>query len=482
MIDVKGKANNNMSEAQETSVSFFDIIESEKRLEESVSLNVEQDFQANPKNFDFIVNTTKYPDDINKFEYNTSLNKSIIPKELKIVKNSKRENSLCLLKASEKENTNNELHHIRMMRNSIWKQIDEENYELVNVCPQPYKTVMPPYMGMVQFMTDLGVYDEISYYQEHCDGPLFRVYYTNEEWVVSTSSLIYADGHWLNTKTFIDLFKETLEVIGGDLEKDLDKNLSYYFVLQNPEYLQVIPIEKHVIYFKEARNQEFELVHPDSVAIPEHYKRLNVFEDWIVENDTRFLNPSGLYGVVLKNGDTIKVSNWIYEELNQLKGKESHINNMIIHILRQSHHRIELFAYNFPRYLEQLNRTNYLLMFYCDLLFKKFMKQNVFELKQEYPLQKNLYYHVKKMHELRKKCKNERIHLLDAIHNDGAKKQGRVDYMWKENYVRDYVLSCSNQDINILLNMMKTFLKDQEELHKDGTITINEENAKFWRV
>ena len=56
-------------------------------------------------------------------------------------------------------------------------------------------------MGMVQFMTDLGIYDNISYYQEHCDGPLFRVYYTNEEWVVSTSSLIYADGHWLNTKT-----------------------------------------------------------------------------------------------------------------------------------------------------------------------------------------------------------------------------------------------------------------------------------------
>ena len=369
-----------------------------------------------------------------------------------------------------------------MMRNSIWKQTDDENYELVNVCPQPFKTVMPPYMGMVQFMNDLEVYDNISYYQEHRDGPLFRVYYTDGGWNVSTSSLIYADGHWLNYKTFIDLFNETLEVIGGDLEKDLDKDLSYYFVLQNPEYLQVIPIEKHVIYFKEARNSKFELVHPDNVTIPEHYNRLSVFEDWIVENDKNFLYPTGLYSVVLKNGDTIKVSNWIYEELNQLKGKESHINNMIIHILRQSHHRIELFAYNFPRYLEQLNRTNYLLMFYCDLLFKKFMKQNVFELKQEYPLQKNLYYHVKKMHELRKKCKNERIHLLDAIHNNGTKKQGRVDYMWKENYVRDYVLSCSNQDISILLNMMKTFLRDQEELHKDGTITINEENAKFWRV
>ena len=30
--------------------------------------------------------------------------------------------------------------------------------------------------------------------------------------------------------------------------------------------------------------------------------------------------------------------------------------------------------------------------------------------------------------------------------------------------------------------MMKTFLKNQEELHKDGTITINEQNARFWRV
>ena len=81
---------------------------------------------------------------------------------------------------------------------------------------------------------------------------------------------------------------------------------------------------------------------------------------------------------------------------------------------------------------------------------------------------------------MRKMCKNEKMHLLDAIHNNGVRKQGRVDFMWKENYVRDYVLSCSNQDISILLNMMKTFVKDQKELHKDGIITINEENAKFW--
>lgn len=462
-------------------LSFFEIIENEKRLEQSAAVNVEENFQANPNNFEINLDTTKYPVDNNgPFEYNSELKASMIPSELKMVKNNKRENSLSLLKAVSKDAPENEHYVIRMMRNSIWKQIDDETYSLVNVCPQPFKTVMPPYMGMVQFMTDIGVYDNIKYYQEHRDGPLFRVYYTEGEWNVSTSSLIYADGHWLNYKTFIDLFNTTLEAIGGNLEKDLNKELSYYFVLQNPEYLQVISTNENSIYFKEARNQNFELIHPDNIELPNHYKRLAVFEDWIVENDTSFLNPTGLYGVVLKNGDTIKVSNWIYEELNSLKGNESHINNMIIHILRQTHHKIELFAYNFPRYLEQLNETNYLLMFYCDLLFKKYMKQNVFELKQEYPLQKNLYYHVKKMHEMRKMCKNDRVHLLDAIHKDASKKQGRMDYMWKENYVRDYVLSCSNQDISILLNMMKTFVKDQKELHENGTIVINEQNAKFW--
>jgi hypothetical protein len=108
------------------------------------------------------------------------------------------------------------------------------------------------------------------------------------------------------------------------------------------------------------------------------------------------------------------------------------------------------------------------------------MKQNVFEFKQEYPLQKNLYYHVKKMHEMSKLCKNERTHLLDVIHKDPSKKQGRMDFMWKENYMRDYILSCNNQDIGILLNMMKTFVKNQKDLHKDGTFTINEQHAKFW--
>ena len=478
MIDVKGKAYYNMSEEK---LSFFEIMENEKRLEESASVHVEENFQANPEDFELCVDIVKYPvDDSGPFEYNKQLSVSLIPKELKMVKNNKRENSLSLLKAVTKDAPENDQYHIRMMRNSIWKENGSDDYELVNVCPQPFKTVMPPYMGMVQFMTDLGVYDKIKYYQEQRDGPLFRVYYTEGEWNVSTSSLIYADGHWLNYKTFIDLFNETLNEIGGNLEKDLDKDLSYYFVLQNPEYLQVISSQEHAIYFKEARNQSFEMVHPDTIKLPEHYKRLNVFEDWIVENDTSFLYPSGLYSVVLNNGDTIKVSNWIYEELNTLKGNESHINNMIIHVLRQSHPRIELFAHTFPRYLEKLNETNYLLMFYGDLLFKKFMKQNVFEFKQEYPLQKNLYYHVKKMHEMSKLCKNERTHLLDAIHKDPSKKQGRMDFMWKENYMRDYVLSCSNQDIGILLNMMRTFLKNQKDLHKDGTFTINEQNAKFW--
>lgn len=482
MIDIKGELNTQIM--SEEKLSFFEIIENEKKLEENACLKIEENFQANPEDFELSIDVVKYPvDNSGPFEYNPELNMSLIPKELKMVKNNKREKSLSLLKAVNKDAAENDQYHIRMMRNSIWKEDETENYTLINVCPQPFKTVMPPYMGMVQFMTDLGVYDNIKYYQEQRDGPLFRVYHTCDEgWTVSTSSLIYADGHWLNYKTFIDLFNETLKVIGGDIEKDLDKELSYYFILQNPEYLQVISIQEHSLYFKEARNKKFELVHPDSVQLPSHYKRLNVFEDWIVENDVGFLYPYGLYSVVLNNGDTIKVSNWIYEELNSLKGNESHINNMIIHILRQSHPRIELFAYYFPRYLNQLNETNYFLMFYADLLFKKFMKQNVFEFKQEYPLQKNLYYHVKKMHELRKQCKDQKSHLLDIIHKNKEKKQGRVDYEWKENYVRDYILSCNNQDVSILLNMMKSFVKNQKELHKDGLFFINEENSKFWKL
>lgn len=442
--------------------SFFDVIEGDKEqsfLEEAV-VQSDEFVPSQEYKVEHTYNTMKYEHE--NVEYPRTLLACDIPPQLKMVKNSKRENSLCLLKPVDKDCPENEKHYIRMLRGSIWEEKEDKSYELVNVCHTPFKIVVTQTESMYKLLENNGIIDLVDYYQDHIDGPLIRVYYHNGAWNVSTTSLIYADGHWQNKRSFLELFEETLKAIGGDMEKDLDKELSYYFIMCNPDYLQIIEIYKHGLFLKEARNKSFELV--TDVNLPDHYMRLNTYSDWVIDETNTVIRPHTLYSVVLTNGDTIRVSNWMYEELQILKGNESHVNNMVINVLREPHYRIELFAYNFSKHLELLNRTNYYIQVYCDMLFKKYLKKESVFLPMEHPLQKNLYHHVKKMYGIQNQARESKTHILDIIHkDDDIPRQGHLDFRWRENYVRDYILGCSNVDISILVNMTKKFLEEREK-------------------
>ena len=413
-----------------------------------------------------------------QFDFLHKLNDNTLPEGFKMVKNSKKENSLYLLKAENKKEKNNEKFDFRMMRNSIWQK-NEQDYILVNVNPAPYKIVVTPSKGINEILSNMNISENIHYYQQYVDGPMFRVYYHENEWIISTTSLIYADGHWLHTKSFVELFNETCEAIGLKLDM-LNKDLSYYFVMIHPEYLQVVSYSEHAIYFKEARNKDFKVVDHEKIELPECIQRLTRYHDFIVLNQEKFSKSSDLFTIVLNNGDNIRVSNWIYEELNNMKGNRHHIRDMIINVLRQPHHRIQLFVDNFPLYANTLHEIISAISLYCHLLFRKYLKKETWELSYEYPLQKNLFYHVKQMYMIRNNARKNKQHILDLVIKSDFK-QGRYDYEWKENYVHSYVMSLSNENINIILGMMKKLLKDFQELLENGTLSVNEENQQFWK-
>ena len=411
------------------------------------------------------------------FDFPHKLNETSLPEGFKIVKNSKKENSLFLLKAENKNQKNNEKFDFRMMRNSIWKK-NEQDYDLVNVNPNPYKITVTPSKGITEIISNLNISENVDYYQQHIDGPLFRVYYHDDQWIISTTSLIYADGHWLNRKSFVDLFNETCKSIGLSLDM-LDTSLSYYFIMIHPEYLQVVSYSDHAIYFKEARNNEFKVVDHEKVQLPECIKRLEIYHDMVVLNTQKFSKSSDLFTIVLNNGDNIRVSNWIYEELNNMKGNRHHVRDMIINVLRQPHHRVQLFVDNFPVYTNTLNEINSAISLYSCLLFRKYLKKETWELSYEYPLQKNLFYHVKQMYAIKNDARKNKQHILDIVIKSDFK-QGRYDYEWKENYVHSYVMSLSDENISIILGMMKKLEKDFQDLLQNGTLSVNEENLKFW--
>src|SRR6056300_150182 len=117
-----------------------------------------EQYVPNPSDFD-IENVLYSYDNQSVFEFPHKIIDSIIPQELKMVKNSKKENSLYLLKAVTKNDEKNEKFNIRMMRNSIWKCVSEDEeikeYNLVNVNPMPYKIVVTPSRSVHDILSNL---------------------------------------------------------------------------------------------------------------------------------------------------------------------------------------------------------------------------------------------------------------------------------------------------------------------------------------
>ena len=83
------------------------------------------------------------------------------------------------------------------------------------------------------------------------------------------------------------------------------------------------------------------------------------------------------------------------------------------------------------------------------------------------------------MYAIRNNARKNKQHILDLVIKSDFK-QGRYDYEWKENYVHSYVMSLSDENISIILGMMKKLKNEFDDLLKNGTLSVNEENLKFW--
>lgn len=85
--------------------------------------------------------------------------------------------------------------------------------------------------------------------QEYIDGSLIKVYNWNNEWIVSTASLINAKNNfWKSNKSFYTLFEETVKNVYDqtffEFTKTLDKKYAYSFVMQHPENETIISIKE----------------------------------------------------------------------------------------------------------------------------------------------------------------------------------------------------------------------------------------------
>ena len=226
--------------------------------------------------------------------------------------------------------------------------------------------------------------------QEFIEGTMINCFYFNNEWVISTRSVIGADCRFNKEgKTFLEMFNDGLDEIGFNLNL-LDPQYSYSFVLQHPENRIVVPFELPniflvEIYYKQNLDMIPQDIYSDQFKIMEKYFKFpailpNNFQSW---DEIKLAFQDCDYktlGCVIKNKETnerSKIRNQNYEFVRQLRGNSPKIQFLYYNL--RKNHKIGEFLRYFPEYKDKFaklqeqvhNWTNDLYENYRSCFIKK---------------------------------------------------------------------------------------------------------------
>ena len=225
---------------------------------------------------------------------------------------------------------------------------------ILNLDTKKVVAMAPPKSLQLENQTFKGIDFKDIQVQEFVEGTMINVFWddSNNIWEISTRSSIGANVKFYqgkDTKTFKQMFEETLESIGEkDLFNKLNKNLMYSFVIQHPENRIVTPFNEPNLYLidvyqfsheddsisvksynvqnPELNDKEQEIlndvVKDSNIKLPKIYSEYNSVDDCV----SYFRSGSVSYDIVgavfkhLHSNIRSKVRNPVYEEIRHLKG------------------------------------------------------------------------------------------------------------------------------------------------------------------
>jgi len=184
--------------------------------------------------------------------------------------------------------------------------------------------------------------------EEFIDGTMINLFWDetiglNGSWELATRNNVGADVSFYktnDTKTFRQLFMETVELVGLNLAT-LDHRYCYSFVLQHPYNRIVVPFKKPQLYlvelyeivneidgtmkvFPQGRGTKTELFLGTGVLFPEIYT-WGSYEDLKLQFASSN-TPYNVVGIIIKDlitGQRTKLRNPVYETVRQLRGNQS---------------------------------------------------------------------------------------------------------------------------------------------------------------
>lgn len=230
--------------------------------------------------------------------------------------------------------------------------------------------------------------DSEEFVEELFDGSLVKMYYFQNQWVLSTNRCVEARrAKWNNYRSFYDMFQEAT----NDLNYDkLDKRCTYSFVLCHPENRIVVNYQTPNIIHVATRNLDtLEEVDVD-IGIQKPLKLKMDYDTFVNRIKS---NPYFMPGYVLKTkeGRRIVFECDNYKHVKQIKGNFRDPVYRYLQLKREDTNTFNQFVGYFPEYhwidsrLETLAREAHkcYLDFFVNRNKSKFINKDLWELMSE---------------------------------------------------------------------------------------------------
>lgn len=154
------------------------------------------------------------------------------------------------------------------------------------------------------------------------DGTMINVFYHNDEWKISTRSVIGGECRWTSQKTFKSLFAEIIGEHLLEFYEELSKDTCYTFVMRHKENRIVSPVECNCLYLVDAHK----FCSDGSIS------KLNIHE---LEDGFCYNTIPLLYSIYMEPGQVNEESynnilDIVYDNMNN--NKEYHWQGLVVRI------------------------------------------------------------------------------------------------------------------------------------------------------
>jgi len=203
--------------------------------------------------------------------------------------------------------------------------------------------------------------------EESIDGTMIVLYYYNDKWNISTKTTIDANCYWNCDKTFKELFNETSNKIGLNLNI-LNKNFCYTFVLCHPECRNITKYKSEDLYHISSRNMDTLVELDEEIGIKkplllklDKYNKLNInsYAELIKSLDKLNYNIEGYMLYSKDRNYRVKLKGKKHNYVHQLKGNYPNIIQKLLEIndTDDMNDKNEFLKY-FPEYIEKFNNID----------------------------------------------------------------------------------------------------------------------------